>query len=89
MLSLRFTRTASLPKLRLLLVRQSVGGDASWGAPQGGVISPLLSNLYMSRAMKETTGSGWKRLFAPCPAQAPGKSDALLLQNFHSAEMAV
>src|SRR5712672_220807 len=45
--------------------RVSGGKESTCGTPQGGVISPLLANLYMNRFLKywRTTGGG--RVFQP------------------------
>ncbi len=39
--------------------RRLIGGQGSrQGTPQGGVISPLLANLYMNRFLKHWRGTG-------------------------------
>jgi len=61
------------------------GGQASRkGTPQGGVISPLLANLYMNRLLKHWRGSGRPQAFqARIVSYA---DDFVILSRGHAAE---
>jgi RNA-directed DNA polymerase len=61
------------------------GGKASrQGTPQGGVISPLLANLYMNRLLKHWRGSGRPQAFqARIVSYA---DDFVILSRGHAAE---
>jgi len=66
--------------------RMSGGGNGTCGTPQGGVISPLLANLYMNRFLKywRITGRGEK-----FQAQVVNYADDFVILSRHCATEAL
>ena len=65
--------------------RRMTGGKASrMGTPQGGVISPLLANLYMNRFLKHWRGTGRGEVYQA--AVVAYADDFVILSRGHAAE---
>src|SRR5262245_17876108 len=67
--------------------RMTGGRDSSCGTPQGGVISPLLANLYMNRFLKYWRISG--RTAALCDHVVPYSEVLVLVSRGHVSEALV
>ena len=70
--------------------RMTGGKNSKQGTPQGGVISPLLANLYMNRFLKHWRGTGRGEIYRAhvvCYADAngpPGEGEQLLTGLFEA-----
>jgi RNA-directed DNA polymerase len=64
--------------------RMSGGKDNTCGTPQGGVISPLLANLYMNRFLKHWRRTGKGETFRACIVSYA--DDFVILSRGHAGE---
>ena len=56
--------------------RMSGGKSNKRGTPQGGVVSPLLANLYMNRFLKHWRLTGRGEAFGPTSSRMPTTSSS-------------
>lgn len=64
--------------------RMTGGRKSSCGVPQGGVISPLLANLYMNRFLKYWRMTGRREAFQACVVSYA--DDFVILSRGHAAQ---
>jgi RNA-directed DNA polymerase len=64
--------------------RMTGGKDSTCGTPQGGVISPLLANLYMNRFLKHWRTTGRGEAFRACVVSYA--DDFVILSRGHAVE---